>query len=78
MNKRELESVMKRYGDTQETLAEALGLSRTRLNCKMNESRNATFNQPEIKQIKQRYNLSAKEVEIIFFTDCVSKKDTAI
>ena len=72
MNKRELESVMKRYGDTQETLAEALGLSRTRLNCKMNERYNATFNQPEIKRIKQRYNLSAKEVENIFFTENVS------
>lgn len=71
MNKIELMVVMKRFGDTQDTLAKALALSRTQLNAKINE-RNATFMQPEIAAIKARYQLTAKEVDNIFFADCVS------
>ena len=45
MNKNKLESFMKLNGDTQETLATAIGISRTQLNAKINE-RNAMFTQP--------------------------------
>lgn len=69
MNKAELESIMKRFGDTQAVLATYLGLSRTRFNVKLNERNNASFTQPEIKAIKDRYNLSAEQVSAIFFAN---------
>lgn len=72
MNKKELAAEMKRYGDTQLSLAEALGLSRTRLNAKINETNNAAFTQPEISIIRARYKLSANAVETIFFEQIVS------
>lgn len=66
MNKSALESKMKLYGDNQERLAQALGLTRTRLNAKIN-SRNASFTQQEISIMKSRYQLSASDVDAIFF-----------
>ena len=72
MNKQELESVMKRNGDTQESLANALCISRVALNRKINESNGAAFTQPEIQAIISRYNLSAEETENIFFANDVS------
>lgn len=68
MNKRELESIMKRYGDTQYDLAKAIGISRVTLNRKINEKGNIAFNQPEMNIIKERYDLNAEEIERIFFT----------
>ena len=73
MNKLSLESVMKKYGDTQESLAEYLGMTRTSFNKKINERDGASFTQPEIKAIKDKYELSADELNKIFFTEKVSK-----
>ena len=67
MNKGALESKMKLFGDNQEDLAKALGLTRPSLNAKIN-SRNASFTQQEISMIKIRYNLSASEIDLIFFS----------
>lgn len=72
MDKTKLKIYMKRFGDTQSTLAESLCLSRSRLNAKINERNNAAFTQPEISTIKTRYNLTASEVESIFFEHNVS------
>lgn len=72
MNKIEFEYEMKKHGDTQETLAKAMGISRTRLNCKINERYGASFNQPELKFLRDRYNLSANRMDEIFFVKCVS------
>lgn len=72
MNKLELEIIMKRYGDTQSRLAEAIGISRVRLNAKINETNGASFTQPEISAIKERYNLSDTDINSIFFERCVS------
>lgn len=72
MNKTELDYEMRKYGDNQSTLAEAMGLSRTRLNYKINEKYGATFTQIEIKFIKDRYGLSAQRMEEIFFNADVS------
>lgn len=72
MNKTELDYEMRKYGDNQSTLAEAMGLSRTRLNSKINEKYGATFTQIEIKFIKDRYGLSAQRMEEIFFNTPVS------
>lgn len=73
MNKKELECEMKRFGDTQGTLANALGISRTALNYKINERNGAAFTQPELMLLKERYQLSAKRLEEIFFAKLVSK-----
>ena len=72
MNKNLLISKMKLFGDTQKTLAEALGISLTRLNEKINGSNGAEFRMREITLIKIRYDLTAEEVDLIFFTKKVS------
>lgn len=66
MNKALLRAEMIKHGDTQETLANAMGISLSRLNAKIN-SDNAEFRQTEIIFIKDRYNLSAADVDSIFF-----------
>ncbi len=66
MNKNELMAAMARNGDRQIDLANALGLSRTRLSAKINERNGAVFNQPEMKAIRVRYKLSDTEVCKIF------------
>lgn len=67
MCKNKLVAKMKLYGDTQETLANALKLSINRLNAKINCCNGADFRQREIKIIKERYNLSSDEINEIFF-----------
>ena len=66
MNKNLLNSFMARNGDNQEKLAEALGISLSNLNAKIN-GKGASFRQTEILAIKQRYNLNSDEVDSIFF-----------
>lgn len=67
MNKNELLSVLAKFGDTQADLARAIGISRTRLSAKINERDNASFTQPVIATIKQRYQLTSGEIDRIFF-----------
>ena len=55
------------FGDTQGDLAEALDISQQRLSAKMNETNGAEFNQREIRIIRERYNLTAEELSLIFF-----------
>lgn len=71
MNETLLRSIMIRNGDTQAVLAEAMGISLSRLNAKIN-SNGAEFKQTEILFIKKRYKLTAKEVNEIFFNEKVS------
>lgn len=71
MDKALLESKMKLYGDTGGSLADYLGISRSTLSAKINEK--AEFTQREITMIKTRYELSADEVDGIFFTVKVSR-----
>ena len=70
MNKALLESKMKLYGDTCGSLADFLGLSRSTLSAKINEM--AEFTQKEMMSIKKRYELTADDVDGIFFTTKVS------
>lgn len=70
MNKRYLEAEMKRYGDTGSTLAEALGISEVTLSRKKNGE--SDFTRGEMAVIKNRYNLTAELVDVIFFTDSLS------
>ena len=69
MNKNKFVSVMKLHGDTQESLAEAIGISVQRLNAKINSTGGAEFTMSEIREIKIIYNLTCQEIDEIFFCD---------
>ena len=73
MDKPLLASFMARYSDTQETLADAMGLSLSRFNAKVNERDGAAFNQNEMRFIIDRYSLSQDDAMSIFFTKKVSQ-----
>ena len=72
MNKNMFVSKMKLFGDTQESLATALGISLSRLNAKINETDGAEFKQSEIRFFRNRWELTAEEVDQIFFVQKVS------
>ena len=66
MNGSLLKSIMVLNGDTIRKLAEHLDISPQSVSDKINE-RGTEFKQGEIAMIKERYNLSADQVEAIFF-----------
>lgn len=68
MNKALLRSIMALYGDTSKDLADYLCISEQSLSNKINEN-NTEFKQGEIKRIKVRYNLTADQVDLIFFAE---------
>ena len=72
MNKKLLEAKMKLHGDIGKTLAMHIGIARTTLSNKMNETNGAEFTQRDISKIKERYSLTAEEVDEIFFASKVS------
>ena len=72
MQKNELVSVMKKHGDRQEDLANHIGISPQRFSAKINEKDGAEFTKGEIAKIKEKYNLTAEQVDTIFFTQDVS------
>ena len=67
MNKNLLRSKMVLFGDTNETLAAALGISPQRLSAKINAKDGAEFVQREIKVMRNRYQLTDEETGLIFF-----------
>jgi hypothetical protein len=71
VNRKALRSVMVLHGDTNSNLAELLGISLQSVSNKLNEN-GSEFKQGEILKIKERYNLSAEQVESIFFASEVS------
>lgn len=60
------------YGDTNRDLAKYLGISQQSVSSKINEN-GTEFRQGEIAKIKDRYSLSAEQVNNIFFDTIVSK-----
>lgn len=72
MNKLRLESVMRLHNDTGQSLSEYLGIARQTFSNKINETRGAEFTQGEIRAIKEKYRLTAEEVDSIFFDQKVS------
>ena len=74
MNEKLLKSFMAKYGDTQQSLADALGISRSRINSKI-KGKGASFRQNEIWAIKKRYHMSADDVDAVFFASRLSLKD---
>lgn len=71
MNSALLKGIIKTHGDTQEGLSDALGISLSNLNAKIN-GKGTSFRQSEIIAIKERYGLTADEIEQIFFADVLS------
>lgn len=67
MNQNKLLALLKLHGDTQKMLADAIGITGSTLNYKLHE-KGTSFTQPEILVIKKRYNLSAKDIDEIFFS----------
>ena len=70
MDTKELKAAMKRNDDTQEKLAEALGLQASGVSERVNGK--VEFRRSEINTIRERYNLSPEETIRIFFADEVS------
>lgn len=72
INKKLLKSKMALFGDDQNSLAEALGITIQRLSAKMNAKqvsekvKAAQFTLQEVRIIMQRYNLTPEEVVAIF------------
>lgn len=66
MQKNELRSFMAKYGDNNQTLAEALGITSPALSVKLNGK--SAFSTKHIKIIIDRYDLSGEDVTRIFFT----------
>lgn len=65
---------MKLFDDTGQTLAEYLGIARPTFSNKLNETRGAEFTQGEIRMLKERYNLTAQDVDEIFLIQKCLKK----
>lgn len=70
MNPNKLKSVMVLHGDNGVKLAAALGISQQTLSAKITGK--SQFTQEEIWRIKERYGLSAVDIDDIFFARCVS------
>lgn len=68
MNKELLRSIMVLHGDTNKDLADYLGITEQSLSNKINEN-GTEFKQREIRLIKLRYNLTADQVDLIFFAE---------
>ena len=66
MNTNKLKGKIAENGDTQALLAAAIGISPSNLNDKINGK--VSFRQDEIALIKDRYHLTALEVDDIFFS----------
>ena len=70
MNSLEMKVAMKRNEDTQEKLAEVLGLQISGVSARINGR--ISFRASEIEKIRERYKLSNDELVKIFFTTKVS------
>lgn len=66
MNRTLLRSVMVLHGDTNKDLAEYLGITEQSVSAKINETK-TEFKQGEIAKIRERYGLTADQIEAIFF-----------
>lgn len=69
--KTKLKSVMVLHGDTSQDLADYMGISDTTFSNKLNEKK-TVFNLNEIRLIQEKYQLSADQLNSIFFEDKLS------
>ena len=75
MNTKLFKSLMILHGDTNATLANALGISEQSV-CKKINGNGTEFKQGEIAMIKDRYALNADQIDSVFFAEIVSDLDT--
>ena len=68
MNRKLLKAKMKEYGESGRDLADALGIVRQTLSCKLTGNR-GDFTLSEVVAIKKRYDLTDEETIAIFFED---------
>lgn len=71
MDKQLLKAYIVKYDRTQAKLAEAMGLSQSCLNAKINENK-TEFTKSEMIFIKKRYNIPEEDFNAIFFSQLVS------
>ena len=71
MKSQDLKGIIKAKDGSQSVLADAMGISLSRLNAKINET-GAEFTQSEIAFIRDRYRLTKRQVTDIFFDQEVS------
>ena len=71
MDSRKLTATIILHGDQKQDVANYLGISRSSLSKKLHE-RGSQFTQDEIRKIKERYKLTAEDVDEIFFNLKVS------
>ncbi len=71
MKSQDLKGIIKAKDGSQSVLANAMGISLSRLNAKINET-GAEFTQSEIAFIRDRYRLTKGQVTDIFFDQEVS------
>lgn len=62
-----LKGAIRSKGLSQENAAEKMGISLSRFNAKLNERGGAEFGLSELRTLKSILNLSAKDVDEIFF-----------
>ena len=75
MNKKMYRSKMALFGDNNESTAKALGITPQRHSAKVNGTHGAEHTRAEIALLKERWKLTAEEVDAIFFADAVSCED---
>lgn len=68
MNKELLRSIMVLHGDTNKDLADYLGITEQSVSAKINEN-GTEFKVGEMRLIRERYDLTADQVDRIFFAD---------
>jgi hypothetical protein len=69
MNKKMYRSKMALFGDTNASVAAYLGITEQRNSAKVNGTHGAEYSQKEIRMLKDRWKLTPKEVDAIFFAD---------
>ncbi|ERL22707.1 toxin-antitoxin system, antitoxin component, Xre family [Oribacterium sp. oral taxon 078 str. F0263] len=68
MNKNLLKSIIVRNGDSGKSLAGYLNMTNGTFSRKINERKGAEFTVGEILKIRTKYQLSATDIDQIFFT----------
>lgn len=67
MNKNMLVSKIKLHGDNYADIAKYINISTQRFSAKINTVSGADFTLNEMRKIKEKYNLTAEEIDDIFF-----------
>ena len=71
MNKKEFTIMMLKNNDTRESISKLLDIAKVTLSRKINEN-GTEFTRTEIEKLKDHWNLTAQDVDFIFFNSLVS------